>query len=131
MSIRSTLASFGAAALISLNLAGAVVAAEPHDSCFLASEWAGWRSPSPTVIYLRVNANQIYEVDLASGSSMLQDPGMHLVSHVEGSDWICAPVDLRLEVADDHGGIREPLFVKSIRRLTPEEVKAIPRRDLP
>jgi hypothetical protein len=56
---------------------------------------------------------------------------VHLINKVRGSDWICSPLDLDLQVADSHGGFREPLIVKSITRLTPEQVAAIPKRDLP
>jgi hypothetical protein len=131
MSVRSTLFAAAAAALISLAGATAASAAGAGTSCFLANEWAGWHAPSPDVIYLRVNSNRIYRLDLSAGSSSLQDPGMHLVSRIEGSDWICSPLDLQLEVADDMGGFREGLIVKSITLLTPDEVKAIPKKDLP
>lgn len=130
MSNRSTLGA--AAAAVLLVLAGSAAAAPgDHTPCFLASEWAGWRSPSPNVIYLRVNVNQVYRLDLSAGSSLLQDPDVHLVNRVEGSNWICTPLDLQLELADDHGVFREPLIVKAITRLTPDEVKAIPRKYLP
>jgi hypothetical protein len=131
MSIRSTLAGAAAVALMSLAAAPMANAASSGTSCFLANEWEGWHSPSPNVIYLRVGANRIYRLDLSAGSSSLQDGGMHLVNRIQGSDWICSPLDLQLEVADDHGGFREGLIVKSITLLTPDEVKAIPKRDLP
>jgi hypothetical protein len=130
LSIRSTLACAGAAA--ALGLAGSVAHADQPgharsgQNCFLAANWDGWKSPSPNVIYLRVNMNEVYELDLSAGSNQLQEADMHLVSRIEGSDWICSPLDLQLEVADDHGGFREPLIVKSITRLTPDQVKAIP-----
>ena len=131
MSIRSTLLGAAAVALLSLAGATAASAAGSTTSCFLANDWSGWHSPSPNVIYLRVNSNRIYRLELSAGSSSLQDPGMHLVSRIEGSDWICSPLDLQLELADDHGGFNEGLIVKTITLLTPDEVKAIPKKDLP
>jgi hypothetical protein len=131
MSIRSTLFAAAAVALLSLAAAGTASAAGSTSSCFLANQWSAWHAPNPNVIYLRVNSNRIYRLDLSAGSSSLQDPGVHLVSRIEGSDWICSPLDLQLEVADDMGGLREGLIVKSITLLTPDEVKAIPKRDLP
>jgi hypothetical protein len=64
-----------------------------------------------------------------------QSPGLHngdrfLVNRVRGSDWICSPLDLDLTLAD-HNGYREPLISRSLRKLTPAEVAAIPRKDLP
>ena len=101
------------------------------ENCFLSANWEGWKSPSPRVIYLRVRINDIYRLELSASSSQLQDPDVHLVNRVRGSDWICSPLDLDLEVVDDHGVMREPLFVKSIARLSPDEVKAIPAKFRP
>jgi hypothetical protein len=56
---------------------------------------------------------------------------VHLTSTIRGSSWICSPLDMQLSVADDHGIAREPLFVKSITELTPDEVKAIPPKFRP
>jgi hypothetical protein len=52
------------------------------------------------------------------------------VSRIRGSNWICSPLDLDLTLSD-HLGFREPLIARSLRKLTPEEVAAIPRKDLP
>ncbi|HLY80145.1 MAG TPA: hypothetical protein VKQ70_12260 [Caulobacteraceae bacterium] len=101
------------------------------DSCFMANDWEGWKSPNPNVIYVRVGVSRIYEFDLSAGSNQLQEPDMHLVSKIRGSNWICDPLDLQLQLADNHGAFEEPLFVKSIRKLSPEEIAAIPKRDLP
>lgn len=101
------------------------------DRCFLATDWEGWRSPSPSVIYLRVRIADVYRLELSSGSWQLQDSDVHLISRIRGSEWICSPLDLDLELADDHGVVREPLIVKSIERLTPEEVNAIPAQFRP
>jgi hypothetical protein len=78
-----------------------------------------------------VSISDIYRLDLSAGSSELNDPDVHLKSVIRGSDWICSPLDLQLEVVDSHGGFREPLIVKSITKLTPEEVHAIPPKFRP
>ncbi len=129
MSIRTIVLSAGAAALLAL-AASTAQAADQRSSCFLASEWGNWHAPSPKVIYLRVNSNDIYRLDLSAGSDMLQDPDVHLINQVHGSAWICSAIDLQLEVAEQ-GGMREGLIVQSMTHLTPDEVKAIPRKDLP
>jgi hypothetical protein len=118
----------------SLGFAGQAMSAQTSghtDSCFLSRDWEGWKSPSPNVIYLRIGVSQIYRLDLSAGSNQLQEGDVHLINKVRGSDWICSPLDLDLQLADDHGIFREPLFVKSITRLTPDQVAAIPRKDLP
>jgi hypothetical protein len=115
-----------------LGFASQALSATPApDNCFLSRDWEGWKSPSPNVIYLRIGVSRIFQLDLSAGSNQLQDADVHLINKVRGSDWICSPLDLDLQVADSHGGFREPLIVKSITRLTPEQVAAIPKRDLP
>src|SRR5471032_2135924 len=81
--------------------AGSAVAgsAPAAQKCFFISEWQGWSSPSPTVLYLRVNRD-IYRVDLSVGSDWLRSPDMHLVSKLSGSTSICTPLDLNLELSD-------------------------------
>jgi hypothetical protein len=99
-------------------------------NCFPASEWQGWKSPSPDVIYIRVRMHDVYRLDLSGGASDLDWPDVHLVTKFVGSDWVCSPVDLQLYAADDNG-IREPLIVKAITKLTPEEIAAIPPKFRP
>jgi len=104
----------------------------PHGSagCFFASQWRGWKSPSPTVLYLRVNQD-IYRVDLSVETKELQWPGVHLISEQRGGDSICSALDLDLSVVQDIGGMHEHLFTKSITKLTPEEAAAVPQADRP
>src|ERR1700722_6803404 len=134
MSTRLTALCAGLAAAASLGFAAPALADGPTsthtDSCFLSNDWEGWKSPSPNVIYLRVGVSRIYRLALSAGSNQLQEPDVHLINKVRGSDWICDPLDLDLQLADDHGIFREPLFVKAITRLTPDQVAAIPRKDL-
>ncbi len=102
----------------------------PTNSCFYVTQWQGWKSPSPDVIYQGVNLHDVYRVDLSAGSSMLSWPNMHLVSIVRGSDSICTAVDLDLKISDDHG-FTEPLIAKTLTKLTPEQVAAIPKKYRP
>ena len=104
---------------------------KPKRQCFSLSQWrGGWHSPSPDVIYLRVDSNDIWRIDLNGGSIQLQWPDRHLVSVVRGGDMVCSPIDLDLSIADNHG-FREPLIAKAITRLTPEQVAALPAKDRP
>ncbi|HEV2673992.1 MAG TPA: hypothetical protein VGV37_05575 [Aliidongia sp.] len=127
---------FAALALLTLVATAAAAQSEPAAPkparhCFSLSQWrGGWRSPSPDVIYLNVDMNQIWRIDLSAGSHQLQWPDRHLVSIVRGGDTICSPIDLDLSVADDHG-FREPLIAKAITKLTPEQVAALPAKDRP
>ena len=118
----------GLAALASVG--AAAVAAPARAPCFFLTQWEGWKSPSPDVIYLGVNMHDVYRVDLAGGSSQLQAPDVHLVSINRGSSSICSAIDLDLKVADGMG-FSEPLIARSLTKLTPEEVAAIPKKFRP
>ncbi|CAN7664595.1 hypothetical protein LJR225_005315 [Phenylobacterium sp. LjRoot225] len=122
-----------AAALVLAFAATTVQAApERRESCFPAGgSWTGWSAPgNGDVLYLRVHINDIYRVDLTPGSRVYKSPGYFLVNRVRGSGWICSPLDLNLTLSSDYG-FRKPLIAVAMRKLTPAEVAAIPRKDLP
>ena len=123
--------AFGGALIVALALtAGAAAASAPAThKCFFITAWQGWSSPSPTVIYLKVNSD-IYRVDLSVGSPNLRTPAMHLISKLTDTASVCNPLDLDLALADNQG-YREPLIAKAITRLTPEEAAAIPPKFRP
>lgn len=105
-------------------------AAKPRPPCFSLSDWRGWSSPSRDVLYMKIRNRDVYRLDLAHGSNQLNSPGSHLVSVVRGSDRICAPIDLDLRVSDGFG-FDMPIRAKTITKLTPEEIAAIPKEDRP
>lgn len=98
--------------------------------CFFVTQWNGWKSPNPDTLYLGVNLHDVYEVKLSTPSDQLSWPDMHLVSITRGPDSVCSPEDLDLKIADING-FATPLIAKSIRKLSPEEVAAIPKKYLP
>jgi hypothetical protein len=123
------------AAALALTLAATTARAaspEAHQNCFPAgSAWQSWSAPGDgDVLLLRVHINDIYRVDLTPGSRVYKSPGYFLVNRVRGSGWICSAIDLDLTLASDYG-FRKPLIAVSMRKLTPTEVAAIPRKDLP
>jgi hypothetical protein len=127
-------ARFLVAAFATLGLAAPALADTPaktnvHANCFLSQDWSNWRGSGPSTIYIRVHVHDYFKVELSSPSSMVTDPSNHLVSQVRGTPWICSPLDLDLKVSDGH--VTEPLFVKSLTKLTPEQVAAIPPKDKP
>ena len=132
MSFSKSLAILATGAVLAVAAAPAVAATRdtPSSPCFFISEWRGWKSPDPTTLYLGVNVRDVYEVKLSSGSSQLQWPDMHLVSINRGSSSICSALDLDLKIADTNG-FAEPLIAKSLRKLSPEEAAAIPKKYRP
>lgn len=107
-------------------------APKAHESCFPAgTAWQSWSvGEKGDVLYLRVYINDIYRVDLTPGSRVYKSPGYFLVNQVRGSNWICRAIDLDLTLASDYG-FRRPLIAVAMRKLTPAEVAAIPRNELP
>ncbi len=114
------------AAGVSAHAETTAAAPAPVRNCFYVTQWRGWKSPSPDVLYLRININDVYRVDLSDKAIGLNWPDSHLISQVRGSDQICSALDLDLAVVDHGGGIREHLFAKSMTKLTPAEVAALP-----
>jgi hypothetical protein len=115
-----------------LALAAGSAAATPGPSaqkCFFITAWQGWKSPSPNVLYLRVNRD-IYRVGLSVGSDYLRAPGMRLISKLSGSTSICNPLDLSLVLTDGRS-FRQGLIAETIAKLTPDEAAAIPPKDRP
>jgi hypothetical protein len=98
--------------------------------CFFISQWDGWKAPDNHTLYLGVNYHEVYEVQLAGETPMLQDPDAHLVSLTFGPTSVCSALDLQLSIAEPYG-IKEGLIAKSLVKLTPEQVKAIPPKYRP
>jgi hypothetical protein len=127
----AALAATGVAATL-LPAAAQAKPATPASSCFLPTEWTGWTAaPGGDALYLRVGLRDIYRLDLTPGSRARKGAGDFLVTHSTGSHWICSALDLQgLSISDDLG-FKRPLIASNLRKLTPAEVAAIPRRDLP
>lgn len=131
MSSRLAILSVAALAAATLIAPGAF-AASNDSSCFDARELRDWKSPDPNVIYLRVNAHDVYRLDLSTGSNQLKYSDVRLVDDNHStSRWVCDPLELDLRVTDSHNTFDEPLIVKSITKLTPDEVAAIPPKFRP
>jgi hypothetical protein len=127
--VKFKLALAGLAAVAALGASAPAMADASHP-CFFISQWHGWKAPDANTIYLGVNTHDIYRLDLSAGSSELMAPGVHLVTQFRGTSSVCTALDLDIKVSDGHG-FTTPLIVRTITKLTPEEVAAIPPRDRP
>lgn len=121
------------AAAVALGMAAPAFAAKSPDTtrnCFLAHDWQDWKAPNDKTIYVRVNQHDVWRLDLSGGSSMITDDTNHLITNLQDSAWVCHAIDLsNMKISDGH--VTEPLFVKSITKLTPDQVAAIPQKDRP
>ena len=133
MMISRTLVAGSIAALSLATAASAAPGANeaspaPRD-CFNTRDWAGWRSPSTDVLYLKVR-NDVYRVDLIGGGQRLDGPGKLIISQTRGVDRVCSSIDLDIRLGDT-AGFSTPLFPTGITRLTAEQVAALPPADRP
>src|SRR3982750_1241167 len=104
---RSSIPSIVAAAVLVAAGAAttAAAAAAPEKAtdraCFASNDWKGWTAPGDgDFLYLRVGLNDIYRVDLTPGTRVRKGADNFLVNEVRGSNWICGPLDLDLQLAD-------------------------------
>jgi len=105
--------------------------AKTGGSCFASNTWEGWKTTNNgDALLLRINNRDIYRVDLTPGTHAYRGADQFLVNRVRGSNFICSALDLDLTLAD-HNGFRQPLIATSMRKLSPAEIAAIPRKDLP
>lgn len=98
--------------------------------CFFVSQWEGWSAPDDNTLLLRVRHKDVYKIQVTGGARFLRSPGAFLVSENRTSGSVCSHLDLDL-VAADSSGWRQPLITRSITKLSPEEIAALPKKDLP
>jgi hypothetical protein len=116
-----------AAALASVPGAG-VAGAAPARQCFHASDIDGWTAADKATVNLRVHLRDYYQLKLAGDCQDIDWTQRIGIEH-RGSNWICDRMDAVLIVPTEIGPRR--CTVDSVRKLTPEEVKALPGRQRP
>lgn len=132
------------AAALSVGLAGAAIAqgqpaapeakpapaeaAKPQRSCFFNRDIRGFAAPDDKTLYLRVRTKDVYRLEMMGRCPDL-DWENRIAIDSRGSSSICDAVDATVLVRGPIGVDRCP--VKSITRLTPEEVAALPRKAKP
>jgi hypothetical protein len=120
-------------ALAPLAHAATDTAAPPHkgSGCFATNTWESWSTTNNgDALLLRINNRDIYRVDLTPGTHASKGADRFLINQVRGSGWICSALDLDLTLSD-HMGFRQPLIATKMRKLTPTEIAAIPRKEMP
>lgn len=112
----------------------AILAAPPAayaaDQCFFTRNITNYSAPDDHTLYLRVNVNDIYRLDLGGSC-----PGLPFelnrisLQTVPGASQICRPIDVDVRVTDE--GPSVPCIVSGLRKLSPAEAAAIPKKDRP
>ena len=132
-------ALLGALALTGSGLANAQPPASPapppaktETRCFYSTQWNGWTAPDAHTMYIRVDVNRVFRLDFKNECSEMTEPDVHLITHIHGPDTICSPLDIDLKVAESSpGSIAVPCIVSGMTELTPDEVKALPKKSVP
>lgn len=97
--------------------------------CFLSRNLNGFNAPDDHTLYVRSGVKDIYRLDLMSSCINLTFRQSVGLKSTGGSDWICDPLDAEVVYGDV--GIPQRCPVTAIRKLTPDEVAALPKKDLP
>jgi len=100
-------------------------------ACFFSNQFESWRAPDDKTIFIRVGLSRFYRLDLAAACSGITWPSSHLINRIHGPNTICKPLDWDLSVSDSAGGFAQGCIVKSMTKLTPEEVASIPPKFKP
>ena len=124
-----------AAVLAGAVFSAPVVSAQPAadsshgNQCFVRSNINGFQAPDDRTVYIRVGVNDIYRLSLMVDCTSLSfRQGIGLES-TPGDPWICSPIQATVVYRDV--GIRNRCPVSDIHKLTPDEIAALPKRDLP
>jgi len=105
-------------------------AASSKNTCFARRNVESFNAPDDHTVYLRDGVRNIYRLDLMTSCldlSFRQGIGLE---DQPANAFICSPLEATV-VYRAAGGIPQRCPVKAIHRLTPAEVAAVPKKDLP
>lgn len=118
-----------AALLTGLALWAPAQAAAPEKrACFHASNVNGFRASDDRTVYLRVGVRDVYRLDLMSPCADVNWSERIGIVH-RGSPWICSGLDAEIVAPSPIGPHACP--VQTLRKLTPAELAALPKKDRP
>jgi hypothetical protein len=98
--------------------------------CFHASTVNSFRAPKNDTVYVRVGVRDVYKLDLM-GSCPDVNWAETIGLRSRGSEWVCDGIDVDLIVRRSGGIGPNHCPVSALHKLTPEEVKALPRGSKP
>ena len=119
---------------LALTLTAAATAAEAAarkggEQCFFARNMTSFAPVGREKLNIRVGVNDYYQIDLL-GTCQDLDWTQRIGLESRGSDWICSGLDVTLIVPSSTLGPQR-CTASSIRKLSPDEVKALPRKEKP
>jgi len=111
----------------------AVPAAPAKEGCFFTRNFESWKAaPDAKSILIRINMHRYFRLELSGSCPMLTWPDARLITVFRGSTTVCNALDWDLKVSPGPPpSIPVPCIVKNMRELTPDDVAAIPKKQLP
>ena len=127
-SLRLAAGLAAAAGALAVTLPAAVVAQPSKPvNCFRLGQMNNSRMAEDNhVMYVRVYGNQFFRMDFSSRCNNSGNEPL-ILRPVDNNDLICHAIDLNVSVRNTHEGC----IPTGLRKLSPEEVSAIPPRDRP
>jgi hypothetical protein len=133
MQTRTTVAA-AVAALLTMGAAASTPAfakspAQPSkNQCFFTRNADGFAAPDDKTLYVRVGVRDVYQFEMF-GTCLDMDWSQKIALVSRASSSICTGMDADVVTRSPIGPQRCP--VRSVRKLTPEEVKALPPKARP
>ena len=112
---------------------GVSAAGAQSRECFRAMDWRNSSAGGPRDLYIRVGMKDVWHLALAQDCLGAAFPGPVSVSDVVSgnSNEICSGLDLQITVKPLGGSNATACIVRSIDKLSPDAVKALPRKAVP
>jgi hypothetical protein len=132
----SLLAAAGLMAAIPGLLAEAPTASaaanQSKGECFWGHDASGFSAPDNTKVYIRAGLRDVYELSLFGPCLDVDWAQSIALRSRSGDDFICAGNNVNYEIiSPSHTVGRQRCEVNAVRKLTPDQVAALPKRDRP
>jgi hypothetical protein len=115
------------AATAALTVAALPAQAAPERACFRMHDMESHSIVDNHTIYVSARGRDVYRITTSNNCFATKSRSDPLITRSSGgSDMICKPIDLDLQVGGS-GGV-SPCIVSGIAKLTPAEVAAIPKK---
>ncbi|MGC1305422.1 MAG: DUF6491 family protein [Caulobacteraceae bacterium] len=103
------------------------------NQCFYVNQIRGNSALDQRTVLFRVNVKDVYRLDFAQTCPALSYPNPKLIiTPFGGIGLVCHAIDLDVKVGEQSpGSFPMACITKSLRKLTPAEVAAIPKKKLP
>jgi len=136
--IFSNVAAAGALTLLGLAMAASAPittasAQAQTRQCFRAQDWMGTSAGGPRDLYVRIGMKDVWHLGMAQDCPGARYPGAVRISDTVsgGSNEICSGVDLQIKVAPQGSSNSTYCIVREIDKLSPDQIKALPRKAVP